>query len=139
MTRSMKIPTELFDSRKFGFAQVAVTSSPFGQMVHISGQVAWDSNGNIVGTGDIGRQLEKSLENLSVALASVGARLDDVGSLRIYIRQTHLHQGDAISRALKAAFGDNPPCTTWIGVTSLARDEFLIEIEPSIVFLPRTV
>ncbi|MBR0959303.1 RidA family protein [Bradyrhizobium japonicum] len=139
MTRSMKIPTELFDSRKFGFAQVAVTSTPLGHAIHISGQVAWDSNGNIVGTGDIGRQLEKSLENLSAALASVGARLDDVGSLRIYIRQTHLHQGDAISRALKAVFGDNPPCTTWIGVTSLARDEFLIEIEPSVVFLPRTV
>ncbi|RXH23805.1 hypothetical protein XH99_30575 [Bradyrhizobium nanningense] len=139
MTRSMKIPTELFDSRKFGLAQVAVTPTPLGHAIHISGQVAWDSNGNIVGTDDIGRQLEKSLENLSVALASVGARLDDVGSLRIYIRQTHLHQGDAISHALKAVFGDNPPCTTWIGVTSLARDEFLVEIEPSVVFLPRTI
>jgi hypothetical protein len=33
-------------------------------------------------------------------------------------------------------FGDNPPCITWIGVPSLAREEFLIEVEPSVVFLP---
>lgn len=138
MNRSIKIPAELFDSRKFGFAQVAVISSPLGEAVHISGQVAWDLDGNIIGIGDVGRQVEKSLENLSAALTSVGATLDDVGSLRLYIRQTHIHHGGAITRALKAAFGDNPPCATWIGVASLAKDEFLVEVEPSVVFLPRT-
>lgn len=138
MNRSIKIPAELFDSRKFGFAQVAVISTPLGDAAHISGQVAWDLDRNIIGIGDVGRQVEKSLENLSAALTSVGATLDDVGSLRLYIRQTHMHQGDAITRALKAAFGDNPPCATWIGVASLAKDEFLVEVEPSVVFLPRT-
>ena len=137
MTRIIHAPAALFESRAYGFAQVAVVSTPMGDAVHVSGQVAWDADQKIVGAGDIGRQLEKSLENLATALASVGATLDQVGSLRLHIRQSHMSQGAAISAALKAAFGDNPPCTTWIGVPNLAREEFLIEVEPSVVFLVR--
>jgi enamine deaminase RidA (YjgF/YER057c/UK114 family) len=137
MTRSIQAPAGLFDSLQYGFAQVAVVPTPLGQAVHVSGQVAWDADGNIVGPGDIGRQLERSLENLATALASAGAHLDQVGALRLYIKQSHIHEGKAISAALKSAFGDNPPCTTWIGVPSLASEDFLIEVEPSVVFLPK--
>ena len=136
MSRAIHVPAEIFDSRQFGFAQVAIVATPYGRAVHVSGQVAWDEHRNIVGAGDIGRQLEKSIENLAGALQSVGATLDQVGALRIYIRQSHLHQGKAISGALKAKFGDNPPCSTWIGVPALADEAFLVEVEPSVVFLP---
>jgi enamine deaminase RidA (YjgF/YER057c/UK114 family) len=135
MSRSVHVPAGIFDSRGYGFAQVAIVSTPFGSAVHVSGQVAWDADENIVGAGDIGRQLEKSLENLAVALASAGATLDQVGALRLYIKQSHMHEGKAISGALRAMFGDKPPCSTWIGVPSLADDEFLVEVEPSPVFL----
>jgi enamine deaminase RidA (YjgF/YER057c/UK114 family) len=137
MTRSVHVPAGIFDSRGYGFAQVAIVQTPFGKAVHVSGQVAWDAGENIVGAGDIGRQLEKSLENLARALESAGASLDQVGALRLYIRQSHMHEGKAVSGALKAVFGDNPPCSTWIGVPSLADDEFLVEVEPAPVFLAR--
>ena len=133
--RSPVLSAGLFDSRQYGFAQVTVVPTPHGRAVHVSGQVAWDADQNIVGPGDIGRQLEKSLDNLAAALASAGAALDQVGALRLYIRQSHMGEGRAISAALKAKFGDNPPCATWIGVTSLADERFLIEVEPSVVFL----
>lgn len=135
MTRKVYAPDGLFDSRDFGFAQVAIIPTPFGDAVHVSGQVAWDEEQRIVGDGDVGRQLNKSLENLAIVLASVGATLDQVGALRLYIKQSHIHEGETISNALKAAFGGKPPCATWIGVPSLARDEFLIEVEPSVVFV----
>ena len=137
MSRSLRAPSGLFDSLQYGFAQVAIVPTPFGDAVHISGQVAWDAERNVVGPGDIGRQVTKSLENLAVALESVGAKLDQVGALRLYIRQSHIHEGAAISGALKAAFGDNPPCATWIGVPRLANDQFLVEVEPSVVYLAR--
>jgi enamine deaminase RidA (YjgF/YER057c/UK114 family) len=137
MSRSVHVPAGIFDSRPYGFAQVAIVPTPFGNAVHVSGQVAWDTDQNIIGAGDIGRQLEKSLENLAVALQSVGAKLDQVGALRLYIKQSHMHEGKAISGALKAMFGDKPPCSTWIGVACLADDEFLVEVEPSPVFLAR--
>ena len=136
MSRSLVVPAGVFDSRPYGFAQVSVVATPLGRAVHVSGQVAWDANQNIVGAGDIGRQLEQSLDNLATALASAGATLDQVGSLRLYIRQSHMKEGKAISAALRAKFGDNPPCSTWIGVPSLADEDFLVEVEPAVVFLP---
>ena len=72
MSRSVHVPAGIFDSRHYGFAQVAIIPTPFGDAVYVSGQVAWDADRNIVGAGDIARQLEKSLENLALALASVG-------------------------------------------------------------------
>ncbi|MGM4876570.1 RidA family protein [Bradyrhizobium sp. 956_D2_N1_5] len=137
MSRTVHAPTGLFDSRHYGFAQVAIVPTRLGDAVHVSGQVAWDADRNVVGAGDIRLQLEKSLENLAAALASVGAKLCDVGALRLYIRQSHMHESSAITGALKAAFGDNPPCATWIGVSSLANEAFLIEVEPSVVFIDR--
>ena len=135
-SRSLAVPAGLFDSRQYGFAQVTVVPTPFGRAVYVSGQVAWDADQKIFGPGDIGRQLEKSLDNLAAALASVGATLDQVGAIRLYIKHSHLGEGRAISAALRAKFGDNPPCSTWIGVTGLADEQFLIEVEPSVVFLP---
>jgi enamine deaminase RidA (YjgF/YER057c/UK114 family) len=135
MSRTIGVPAGLFDSRQYGFAQVAIVPTPFGRAIHVSGQVAWDADRNIVGPGDIGRQLEKSLDNLGAALASVGATLDQVGALRLYIRQSHIGEGRAISAALRAKFGDNPPCATWIGVPGLADEAFLVEVEPSPVYL----
>ena len=137
MSRSTHVPAGIFDSRQFGFAQVAVVTTPAGREVHVSGQTAWDAERNLVGAGDVGRQLEKSLANVAVALESVGATLDQVGSLRIYVKQSHMPEGKAIAAALKAVFGDKLPCSTWIGVPCLAREEFLVEVEPSPVFLPR--
>ena len=137
MSRSVHVPAGIFDGLPYGFAQVAIVPTPLGNAVHVSGQVAWDADRKIVGAGDIGRQLEKCLENLAVALESVGAKLDQVGALRLYIKQSHMHEGKAISGALKATFGDRPPCSTWIGVPSLADEQFLVEVEPSVVFLAR--
>src|SRR5919198_5105014 len=99
MNLSVHIPAGLFDSRQYGFAQIVIVPTPVGNAVHVSGQVAWDADQKIVGAGDIGRQLMKALDNLAVALESVGAKLDQVGALRLYIRQSHMHEGKAISDA----------------------------------------
>src|SRR4051812_12548964 len=86
MSRSVQVPAGIFDSRQFGFAQVTIVTTYAGREVHVSGQTAWDAERNIVGAGNIGRQLEKSLTNVAAALESVGAKLDQVGSFRIYIK-----------------------------------------------------
>ena len=133
--RSLRIPENVFDGRPFGFAQVSVVSTPIGEAVHVAGQVAWDSERRSV--GDVGKQLRKCLENLSAALASAGASLDQVGALTLYIKQSHMGEGQVIANVLKSVFGANLPCSTWIGVTGLAVDDFLIEVEPSVVFLSK--
>jgi hypothetical protein len=49
MNRSLLAPGDIFDSRQHGFAQVTIVPTPFGDAVHVSGQVAWDADRKIVG------------------------------------------------------------------------------------------
>ncbi|MEM7778572.1 MAG: Rid family hydrolase [Pseudomonadota bacterium] len=60
----------------------------------MSGQIACDANHNIAEADDVGMQLRKSLDSLSAALASAGATLDEVGALILFIRDSHMGQGD---------------------------------------------
>ncbi|WP_271620766.1 hypothetical protein [Bradyrhizobium sp. CCBAU 51745] len=55
MSRTMHIPTGIFDSSRYGFAQVATVPTPFDVVVHLSGQVAWDADQNVIGAGDIAK------------------------------------------------------------------------------------
>ena len=54
-----------------------------GTLVVISGQVAWDVQGNLVGKGDIRAQTRQVFENLKNMLASAGATFHDVVKLGV--------------------------------------------------------
>lgn len=125
-------PVQLFDSRPYGFSQMVVTDP--GKMVFISGQVAWDKNLNITGKGDLEKQAEKSILNLKVAMEELGGSLADIVMIRIYKVNYQKEDGPVINRLLKKYFGsENPPASTWISVSGLANEEFLIEIEAQAV------
>lgn len=56
-----------------------------GSLVTTAGLIALDSDGQVVGEGDVAAQVRKTLENLVVALESVGATLDDVIKTTLYL------------------------------------------------------
>ena len=135
MTTKRLAPPDLFDSRPFGFSQMVVAEAG-RQVVHMSGQVAWTPEREIVGPDDLHAQVVQSLRNIERALGHVGASLDDVHALRIYIKLSHIDQPEEVTRGLIDVFGDKLPCATWIGVPRLANEAFLVEIEPSAVTIP---
>ena len=49
-----------------------------GSLVTTAGLIALDAEGKVVGEGDVEAQVRKTLDNLVIALESVGASLDDV-------------------------------------------------------------
>ena len=111
-----------------GFSQITV--APAGRMVFISGQVAWDENLNIVGGNDLAKQTQKAIDNLKIAIESVGGSLENIMMLRIYKVNYEKEDGPIISSMLKENFGIiNPPASTWINVKGLANEDFMIEIE----------
>ena len=56
--------------------------------------------------------------------------MDDVASMRIYIVDRVMADNGCVSTVLLEWFTpETAPATTWVGVQSLARPEFLIEIE----------
>lgn len=83
-------PPELFDSRPHGFSQVVVAAAA-GRLIHLSGQVAWDADRQIVGAGDLAVQVIQSLRNIELALRHVGAGLQHVVAL-LRINVSHRHQ-----------------------------------------------
>jgi len=121
-------PDSLFPSVQHGFSQVVVASGR--KMVFISGQTAWDIKKKIVGGDSLLEQARQALRNVQAAIEAAGGTLKDIVSLRIYIVNYQPENAEAVSIALQEFFSsENPPASTWIGVSALAVPEFLIEIE----------
>src|SRR5262245_53526783 len=55
-----------------------------GNVVYLSGKVALDDSGNVVGRGDLVAQTRKCFENIRDALAVAGASLTDLVKLTTY-------------------------------------------------------
>ena len=125
-------PNSLFPSLPYGFSQIVVATGK--RMVFISGQTAWDAQKNIVGGDSVLQQARQALRNLQAAVEATGGTLRDVVGLRIYIVDYQAESGTAVGTALSEFFSpENPPASTWIGVSALAVPEFLIEIEATAV------
>jgi enamine deaminase RidA (YjgF/YER057c/UK114 family) len=129
-------PPELFDSAPTGFSQVVWRDLGGLRRIHLSGQVAWGPDRTVADARDLESQVVASLRNIERGLAHAGAALTDVLALRIYILHSHIGDHKAVTRGLKAVFGDAPPAATWIGVPALASADFLVEIEPDPVVIP---
>lgn len=108
-----------------GYSHVVV--APPGTLVAISGQVALDAFGNVVGTGDFEAQCKQVFENLKVALASAGLTFDDVIVTEMYVTDL---KNLPVLRQVRARYlsEEHPPASTLVQVSSLFRPELLIEI-----------
>jgi len=118
-----------------GYTHVVV--APDGRTVYVAGQVALDSAGQLVGAGDFRAQADQVFRNLRRALASVGGDLQDVVKSTTFI--TDLEQLPSL-REVRARHlpSSHPPASTLVVVSSLARRDFLIEIE-AVAVLRRAV
>lgn len=115
-----------------GYTQVVI--APAARTVHISGQVALDTSGSIVGPGDFGAQARQVFENLKAALAAGGATFADVVKISIFVLD--MANLPAL-RAIRDEYvnTERPPASTAVQVSRLAREEFLLEIE-AVAVLP---
>lgn len=125
-------PPELFPSLQYGFSQVV--RSPPGTLIFLSGQTAWDEREQLLGGEDLKAQTLYALRNVEIGLRAAGAGLGDIVSLRLYIVDYRPEKSAAITEALLETFaGGEPPTATWIGVSALANEGFLIEIEATAI------
>ena len=132
MPRQSLQPDDLFPSSDFGFAQVVTTEGK--KLVFCAGQTAWTRDMQIVGEYDLGKQMEKTLENVRHALTAAGADLKDVVRLTIYIVDYNPDKLDTISGVLTQFFDkDALPANTLLGIQALALPEFMVEIEATAV------
>jgi enamine deaminase RidA (YjgF/YER057c/UK114 family) len=118
-------------ARPMGYTHVVEASG--ARTFYISGQVALDDSGNIVGEGDMGAQARQVFENLHAALRAVGASFRDVVKLTYFI--VDMSQMQTVREARDQYIQpEYLPASTAVEVRRLAREEFLLEIEAVAVF-----
>jgi reactive intermediate/imine deaminase len=97
-----------------------------GNMVFTAGQVAWGSDGNIVGIGDIEAQTRQTLSNVEAVLREGGASWDDVLKCNVYLKDMNDFQ--RMNEIFSEIFPDRPPARTTVQ-TPMAEETMLVEIE----------
>ncbi len=119
-------PTGLFQNP--AYSQVVVASG--ARTIYISGQVAPDEKGAIVGAGDLSAQTTQVMKNIGLALAAANATFADVAKITTYVVGYRPEHRAIIAKARTPFFANMPPpASTLVGVSALAAPEWLIEIE----------
>lgn len=98
-----------------------------GNLLFISGCVALDADGKLVGEGDVVGQARQVFENIGLCLAAGGATFADVVKLTTFL--TDVEDRARINAVRQEFFGDARPASTLVEVSALVLPEFLIEVE----------
>jgi enamine deaminase RidA (YjgF/YER057c/UK114 family) len=126
MERRFINPLEL--SVPTNYSHVAVASA--GRTVYVSGQVALDATGRVVGKDDLRAQTVQVYGNLKAALDAAGANFADVIKMTTYVVALDPARAQIV-RDVRAQFlpAGHKPASTMVGVTSLVNPELLVEVE----------
>lgn len=105
-----------------------------GDFLFISGQVPIDGKGQTVGRGDIMAQARQALHNMKALVEAAGGTMDDIAFLSLYV--TDMRHYPTFGEIRREFFREPFPASTIIGVTGLANQDWLIEVE-GIAYLPQ--
>ena len=102
-----------------------------GNIIEVAGTTAVDTEGQVVGAGDIGEQTDYIFNKIRNALNDAGSKMSDVIRTRMYI--TDINDWETVARVHGDIFSDIKPVSTLVEVSGLIDEELLIEIEVSAV------
>jgi enamine deaminase RidA (YjgF/YER057c/UK114 family) len=109
------------------YTHVAVATGT--TLVFVAGQEPEDADGKLVGAGDLAVQARQVFGNLGRALAAAGARPEQVAKITIFVVDYQRDRLPVIEEGRVVLFRDHKPPDTLVGVETLSRPEFLIEVE----------
>jgi 2-iminobutanoate/2-iminopropanoate deaminase len=115
-----------------GYSHAAVVDLGTCKMVILSGEVAFDQKGNLVGANDIGKQTEQVFQNIKNIVEAAGGNMNHVVKLGYFTTDVSRIQE---IRTIRDRFINtkNPPASTLVQVNKLFREDVLIEIEATAI------
>lgn len=115
-----------------GYSHAAEVNLGTCKMLIMSGQVAIDNKGNLVGKGDFNKQAEQVLQNIKNIVESAGGNMNDVVKLGFYV--VDINQVPTL-RLVRDKFINlkTPPTSTLVQVNKLFRDDILLEVEATAI------
>lgn len=98
-----------------------------GDTIHLSGIVAFDRDGNVIGADDVHAQSVQVFTNIGEALGAAGATMADVVKLTTFL--TDMSGYREFARARSEAFPAGVPASAVYATPALVRPELLVEVE----------
>ena len=105
---------------------MAIDLSQAKRIIWVSGQIAFDEGGQLVGKGDIGVQTEQCIKNIESALKKLGGKLDDVMQVTVFVKEM---SGLKTIHDVRLRYFKEPyPTSTLVEVKGFVHPDALIEI-----------
>ena len=98
-----------------------------GNLVYISGQIALDPDGKVVGEGDMRAQSQRVYENIEAILKKAGGSFENIVKVTAYL--TDMSRYLQYNEVRAKAFKNYRPASTTVEVTGLAFKGLLVEVE----------
>ena len=122
---NVAVPDSLLES--LGQSRTWSDAVRVGQFVFCTGQVGWSKKTGQMARGGIEAQTRQALENLREVLATAGASLADVVTVRVYLLTKEDH--DRYDPIYQEFFAEYPPARLTVVVKDLIDRDSLIDIE----------
>lgn len=103
-------------------------------LLFVSGIVAVDAQGSLVGGDDVVVQTEQVFENMRAVLTAAGCAFEDVVKITIFL--TDVDDRAKLNPLRREAFGSARPASTLVEVSRLAVPGAKVEIE-AVALIPR--
>jgi reactive intermediate/imine deaminase len=124
MNNEAIFPTEP-DKWKASYSPAVVVKA--ANLLFISGQVAFDDEGKVVGPGDIVAQARDIFEKIRILLNRAGLDFGDVVKTNYYV--TDASQFSKVVSMRKDYFSGVFPASTMVEVKGLVHEDLVLEIE----------
>ncbi|MEO7852634.1 MAG: RidA family protein [Rubrivivax sp.] len=117
-------PSELSQG---SYSHVAAVSGAL-RTLYVSGQVAMDAAGQIVGSS-FAEQAEQVFKNLGLALAAGGAQFHHIVKMNVYVRDLTGAKVKTLRTIRQRHFGTHQPASTLVATPALVHEDLMLEIE----------
>lgn len=110
-----------------GFPMSQAVVEPDGKRVHLTDQVGWTTEFEVIGLNDPSKQTHAAIDNIEKVLAELGGTIENVVATTVYyVRDEDL---DAIQEARRTRFSHNAgPAVTGVKVAGLVDQSLLVEL-----------
>lgn len=108
------------------YSQVVRVETADATWIYVSGQLALDIDGNLVGPGDLRAQTRQVFENLRAILSANGATFDDVVKVNTFVTTLDEIAG---MREERGRFLTELPASTSVQISALFMPEAVIEVD----------
>ena len=121
-------PEYLADTTQFGFSQATI-ASPNAKVIYVAGQIGVSEEG----PNDFESQVDRAFDNLIAVVEAAGGRIEDTVKITLLIKNHDAIKLQYLVNKRREIFGDRPPASTLIPVTTLALASLDFEIDAIVV------